>query len=595
MDRNFSPSDSYSSPSDPSFISPRRRRKPRVTLLDVDFASAPMVPPLHEHIILSPKKKLGRNNRLKFGFKVLQTKQQQYRPALIVIFFLQRYRTIWWYILLLIAAMIYPFSPVSRLSSHLLHSHLHSHLQFLWKQQRPLHHTYYKIGANDDDYDVLFRRLEGDYVPVSAPPRQMYWDRKPDRNSLKISSLRYIHSEELFRRDIAADDEDLFNEERATFLQKSHIDFAKMHKRFLHTEELEDNPRRCYRNNWGWMHRSVCNNFHESTMNPTLAEDGSTINYAGHGYFRDAWAIFEPPGKEGSGDFVLKTSRYEKISGASARLAERENLIMDQLTASPGIVDIYGSCGTSSMLERMAEVITTSIVPGIDVHDYERGYIKQEELNKLQKNDVHPMNNLTAEEKLDMALDMAESIADLHGFEGGVIVHGDIYVDQWMRTRNGKIKLNDFNLGQILDWNPSKQHYCKFDGKFEAPLKSPEELLGSGQKETVDIWGMGHTIYGLLTGLYPYYDEFSKNDKALVLGAIVDGKKPFVDDRYRTRSFIESRLVEIMEKCWEKDPDKRVDIFTIVHHLRQTKQLEVSRLVIIGYSTVGSTVALVGS
>jgi serine/threonine protein kinase len=191
------------------------------------------------------------------------------------------------------------------------------------------------------------------------------------------------------------------------------------------------------------------------------------------------------------------------------------------------------------------------------------------------------MNNLTAEEKLDMALDMAESIADLHGFEGGVIVHGDIKVDhQWLRARNGKIKLNDFNLGHILDWNPIKQRYCNFDGgTFVAPLKSPEELSGSSQSETVDIWGRGHTIYGLLTGLYPYYDEFSKKDKALVLDAIMKGMKPFVDDRYRTRSFIESRLVEIMEKCWDKDPDERVDIFTIVHHLRQTKQLEVSRLV----------------
>jgi hypothetical protein len=153
-------------------------------------------------------------------------------------------------------------------------------------------------------------------------------------------------------------------------------------------------------------------------------------------------------------------------------------------------------------------VITTSIVPGIDVHDYERGYIKQEELNKLQENDVHPMNNLTIEEKLDMALDMAEeSIAISMVFEGGVIVvHGDIYVDQcfqWLRARNGKIKLNNFNLGQSLDYNPIKQDYCKYNGKFDATLNSPEEHLGSNQCETVDIWGLGHTIYGLvLTGLY---------------------------------------------------------------------------------------------
>jgi hypothetical protein len=49
--------------------------------------------------------------------------------------------------------------------------------------------------------------------------------------------------------------------------------------------------------------------------------------------------------------------------------------------------------------------------------------MKQKDLDQLQKTDVHPMNNLTIDEKLDLAIVMAESIADIHGFEGGVIVH----------------------------------------------------------------------------------------------------------------------------------------------------------------------------
>jgi hypothetical protein len=80
----------------------------------------------------------------------------------------------------------------------------------------PLHHANYVIGTNNDDYDVSFRRQKGEYVPVSAPPRQMYWNRNPDYNRLKIPSLTNITSELLFRRDIAPGDEDhLFNEKRA--------------------------------------------------------------------------------------------------------------------------------------------------------------------------------------------------------------------------------------------------------------------------------------------------------------------------------------------------------------------------------------------
>jgi hypothetical protein len=126
MDRNnFSHNDRYSSPS----VSPRLRRTkpPRLTHLDVDFANGIHPPPsmADDHIL--SLKRLGRNNSLKFRLKVLQT--------LKAILFLQKYRTIWWYILLLIAALIYPFPPVSH-----LHSHLHSHnlVQLLWKQQRPL-------------------------------------------------------------------------------------------------------------------------------------------------------------------------------------------------------------------------------------------------------------------------------------------------------------------------------------------------------------------------------------------------------------------------------------------------------------------------
>jgi hypothetical protein len=59
----------------------------------------------------------------------------------------------------------------------------------------------------------------------------------------------------------------------------------------------------------------------------------------------------------------------------------------------------------------------------------------------LETTDVHPMNNLTAVEKLDMALVMAESLADIHGYKGGVIAHGDVHPDQWLRSSTGQVKL----------------------------------------------------------------------------------------------------------------------------------------------------------
>ena len=43
----------------------------------------------------------------------------------------------------------------------------------------------------------------------------------------------------------------------------------------------------------------------------------------------------------------------------------------------------------------------------------------------------------------------------------------------------------------------------------------------------------------------------------------------YVDPRYAEKGFAESKLVEVMEKCWVYEPDKRIDIFEVVKLLRE--------------------------
>lgn len=52
---------------------------------------------------------------------------------------------------------------------------------------------------------------------------------------------------------------------------------------------------------------------------------------------------------------------------------------------------------------------------------------------------------------------------------------------------------------------------------------------------------------------------------------MVDGKLPFVDPRYRTRSYLEGKLVEIMEQCLEYKRRNRSNIFEVVEFLRNVK------------------------
>ena len=85
--------------------------------------------------------------------------------------------------------------------------------------------------------------------------------------------------------------------------------------------------------------------------------------------------------------------------------------------------------------------------------------------------------------------------------------------------------------------------------------------------QTHDVWSFGNNLYALLSGLWIFYEN---EDDEIVSEKIVNGTTAYIDDRYRKRSYIEGRLVELMEKCWVYDMDKRVNIFEVVKFLRET-------------------------
>jgi serine/threonine protein kinase len=277
----------------------------------------------------------------------------------------------------------------------------------------------------------------------------------------------------------------------------------------------------------------------------------------------------------------------------------REAIIMESLTASPLIVDIFSHCGMTILAEHMLEEVEPEMIPhNIRGQSAKYGWVNQDYLDELQKEDVVPLNNLTNLEKIDMALVFAESLAEIHGFSGGVIMHGDGHPVQWLRAEDGSIKLNDFSEfelcylkdaygptayqvsllshtspdnAQILDFDPVKGEYCQINRCFGAAYRAPEEFQCIDGDESVDVYIMGHMIYSLLTGLWPFYQYYDWTSHDIQDRVVHHKEAPFVDPRYRTRSMIERGLVEIMELCWTWDPKYRVSIFEVVEKLRELK------------------------
>lgn len=336
--------------------------------------------------------------------------------------------------------------------------------------------------------------------------------------------------------------------------------------------------------------RPNCNNFHEFSLGRELSlasldgdNDENSVKFLGHGFYRDAWLMPNSGGSilhknndkraadQDANVTVLKQTRYQRTMNRNRmQKVLTEAVILDMLTASPRISNIYGHCAFSVTVEAGAYDMEASVLPHTQWQN-KAGYIAQEMLDQLSVEDAHPLNNYTAEEKLDMLLQMTESMADAHGLPTGPVVSGDVAVDQWLRSRDGsRILLNDFDSAVFMAFNLTSHKYCRYRSGPVGGFKTPEEHRVDYLDESVDMWKIGSLIFAVLTGLKPYYDAESIDAKWARIDA---GELPYLDPRYATRSLIEGRLVEIMKRCQVVNPAIRATIFEVVAHMRETKRL----------------------
>jgi hypothetical protein len=119
-------------------------------------------------------------------------------------------------------------------------------------------------------------------------------------------------------------------------------------------------------------------------------------------------------------------------------------IVSERFTSSPLIVDIYGFCGLSMMSEYLSMGdLQNHATPGGD---------RSHPVTLNDSEDVDPKNDFSATAKLTLSLEMAESIALLHSYKDGVIVHDDIQLGQFLASKEGFLKLNDFNRAEIMLW-----------------------------------------------------------------------------------------------------------------------------------------------
>jgi hypothetical protein len=177
----------------------------------------------------------------------------------------------------------------------------------------------------------------------------------------------------------------------------------------------------------------------------------------------------------------LKFDDYE-YTRVDATVAER-------LSPSPLIYDIYGHCGIGIMSEWFpyGDMEEVSI-------DYDNYPPKSKIYKDMKKEELVVYNHVKGNEKLKAAFNMAQAIATLHGYSGGVIVHQassmlqlktvtdvcsililylfsfachiffqDVQMSQFLLDRDKTtVKLNDFNRAEFMLWDDESQQYCTY-------------------------------------------------------------------------------------------------------------------------------------
>jgi eukaryotic-like serine/threonine-protein kinase len=196
----------------------------------------------------------------------------------------------------------------------------------------------------------------------------------------------------------------------------------------------------------------------------------------------------------------------------------------------------------------------SEILSQIHNHDFVIGYVEHGKIESLPyllmeyvegsnlKEMMFSADAALVDNVANILVDMALAIEHVHdsGF-----MHLDFKPENILVTRNGHIRLVDFDLAQEKPDKPKK--FLKNPGT--PAYMPPEQLQHQAIDHRVDIFAYGVTAYELLTSRKPFSGESA--------GDILSKQKSGSAIPPREFNEIPPALEKIVMKCLERDPDKR--------------------------------------
>ncbi|KAL9182744.1 hypothetical protein ACHAXT_004023 [Thalassiosira profunda] len=305
----------------------------------------------------------------------------------------------------------------------------------------------------------------------------------------------------------------------------------------------------------------TCNNLHElDFMQQSQRHIGGSMNlFLTNGYWRNAWRVDygcikrnDTHIEECNEMVVLKTLKLEHDFDITQYERNRvDSMAMERLTSSEHVIDVFGACSHSVVTE---------------FADGERVGTLADAKKRI------PL------ERLKIARDIAAGLADVHSIDGedeATLAHFDVNLANVVSV-GGRLKLNDFNIGVLLQRNATDEKACGFPAMYPNPQwRSPEEANGSLRlNEKVDVFSLGHIFFRLICLNEPWHkleEGYSKGDairKGFVNEQVKKGVLPTIPTEVLKTKDAEVKVIrEAMLACYTYDPEMRPSARTIANFL----------------------------
>jgi serine/threonine protein kinase len=168
-------------------------------------------------------------------------------------------------------------------------------------------------------------------------------------------------------------------------------------------------------------------------------------------------------------------------------------------------------------------------------------YVEASNLKELQAQ----QDPVLLENVAQILIDMAEGLEHMH--ENG-FMHLDFKPENVLVTRNGNVRLVDFDLAEPI---PEKPRKASKKNPGTPAYMAPEQLLGEPISQRVDIFSYGVAAYELLTHQKPFPGETPGE----ILAKQLD-RSGFIEPR-QYNADIPASLQKLILRCLERDPARR--------------------------------------